>query len=310
MFICDNIGVHTKYVFYERQSMKEFSIITDSCCSLNADEAAELGITVLPLTFTLDGETYLDTPDHSAIAPEEFYRKIAAGGKCFTAGVNVDAYMNAMNAAVKAGKSVLCICFSGALSCTFNNARLAAEYIREEDSEADIEVIDSLCACRGLGMLIYRTVKEQKVCGLSMRETAEFVMRERNRQAHWFFVDDLNHLQRGGRIKRIEAVAGSILGIKPVIHCDADGKLTIAGKVRGLNNAIKALADKIRDAGVQANQTIFISHANCVTYVQKIVDMLNKNFGITDIHTDFICPVIGAHTGCGTLGLFFVANRR
>lgn len=290
--------------------MKEFTIITDSCCSLNAEEVAELGITVLPLSFTIDGDMYLDTPDHSTISPAEFYRKIAAGRKCFTAGVNVGLYIDAMRDAVKAGRDVLCICFSSALSCTFSNAQLAAEYVSEEMPDAGIIVIDSLCACRGLGMLITRTVHEQRAKGLSLQETAEFVQREKGRQAHWFFVDDLNHLQQGGRIKKIEAVAGSILGIKPILHCDGDGKLTVAGKVRGLNNAIKALIEKIKETGIAANQTVFISHADCAAYVQKLVDMLHQNLGIKDIHTDYICPVIGAHTGCGTVGLFFIANRR
>lgn len=292
--------------------MKQFTIITDSCCSLNADEAKELGIVVLPLAFMIGGKTYLDTPEHAELSAEAFFKKLQAGQECTTAAVNIDQYINAMRTELDAGNDVLCVCFSSALSCTYQNAFIAANEMREEFPDSKIIVIDSLCACRGMGMLIYRTVMEQREKQLDIEQTAGFVLRERNHQGHWFFVDDLHHLHRGGRVSKLVAVAGSVLNIKPVMHCDAEGKLTAVGKAHGVNGAIKALIEKMKEHCVSQNkeQTVFICHANCPEYVQKISQLLKDEFGITDIRADYICPVIGAHTGCGTLGLFFAGKSR
>lgn len=292
--------------------MKNFSIITDSCCSLTDAEVRELGIQVLPLAFTLDGQSYLDTPDHKDLSPVTFFNRIRNGSICNTAAVNFAQFSNAMRTELSRGKDVLCICFSGALSCTYQNACMAAQELQEEYPSSKIIVIDSHCACRGLGMLICRTVREQREKYMSIEETAEFLMREREKQAHWFFVDDLMHLQRGGRVKKIAAVTGTVLGIKPIMHCNADGELTVAGKVQGINKAIRAMILKMRETLLNSDigQSVFICHANCPEYVQKLTKQIREEFGITDIRTGYISPVIGAHTGCGTVGVFYVAKSR
>ena len=143
--------------------MRDYIIMTDSCCSLNRREVDELGITVLPLSFTMEGKTYLDTPDHADMSPETFFQKIADGVDCTTAAVNVGQFTDAMTSALTAGKDILCISFSSALSTTYQSACIAAEDLRAEHPEAKIIVIDSLSACRGQGMLIYRTVRERRV---------------------------------------------------------------------------------------------------------------------------------------------------
>lgn len=292
--------------------MKQFSIITDSCCSLNADEVKELGIIVLPLSFTIEGKTYLDTPDPTELSPDAFFEKLQAGHECKTAAVSIGQYLAAMRAEIQAGKDVLCICFSSELSCTYQNAWAASNELYEEYPDSKIIVIDSLSACRGMGMLIYRTACEQRKKGLDLQQTADFVLRERDHQGHWFFVDDLRHLHRGGRVSKLVAVAGSILNIKPIMHCDAEGKLSVVGKARGVNGAINALINKMKELCTEQKErpTVFICHANCPQYVQRISRYLRDEFGITDIRADYICPVIGAHTGCGTLGLFFVSKHR
>lgn len=292
--------------------MKPFTIITDSCCSLNETEVRELGIVVLPLSFTIEGKTYSDTPDHAALSPSAFYEKIRAGQECVTAAVNVGQYLSAMRAELEAGKDVLCICFSGALSCSCQNAHTAAAELRDEYPDSGILVVDSLCACRGMGMLITRTVCEQRTKALNLEQTAAFVLQERNHLGHWFFVDDLHHLHRGGRVSKLAALAGSVLHVKPIMHCDAEGKLTPVGKARGTDGAIRALIGKMRELSVSLDpdQTVFICHANCPQFVQKATKLLQEEFGITDVRADFICPVVGAHTGCGTLGLFFRAKAR
>ena len=142
--------------------MRDYIIMTDSCCSLNRREVDELGITVLPLSFTMEGKTYLDTPDHADMSPETFFQKIADGVDCTTAAVNVGQFTDAMTSALNAGKDILCISFSSALSTTYQSACIAAEDLRAEHPEAKIIVLDSLSACRGQGMLIYRTVRERR----------------------------------------------------------------------------------------------------------------------------------------------------
>ncbi len=292
--------------------MKQFTIITDSCCSLNAAEVAANGIVVLPLSFTIDGQTYADTPDHVALAPEAFFDKIKAGLDCNTSAVNTEQFKTAMRKELDAGHDVLCISFSSALSCTYQNACVAAKELQAEYPDAKIITVDSLCACRGLGMLITMTVEEQRKNGWDIDQTAAYVLRERDHVGHWFFVDDLHHLHRGGRVSKLAAVAGSVLGIKPVMHCDAEGKLTPVEKARGVNGAMRALVDKMKElcTTLDKNQTVFICHANCMQYVQKLMQCLKEELGITDVRADFICPVIGAHTGCGTLGLFFKCKSR
>lgn len=292
--------------------MRDYIIMTDSCSSLTQQEVAELGVTVLPLSFTMEGKTYLDTPDHADMTPETFFQKIADGVDCTTAAVNVGQFTDAMRATLREGKDILCICFSSALSTTYQSACIAAEDLRAEFPEAKIIVIDSLAACRGQGMLVYRTVQERRAKNLDIEALAEFVHSQIQHQDHWFFVDDLNHLKRGGRVSAAAALAGTVLGIKPVMHTDSEGRLTPVSKARGAKGALRALVDKMDELAIEPdkNQPIFICHANCPEYVEYISTLLRERFGVTDIRPGFICPVIGAHTGCGTLGLFFVGTER
>ena len=224
--------------------MRDYIIMTDSCCSLNRREVDELGITVLPLSFTMEGKTYLDTPDHADMSPETFFQKIADGVDCTTAAVNVGQFTDAMTSALTAGKDILCISFSSALSTTYQSACIAAEDLRAEHPEAKIIVIDSLSACRGQGMLIYRTVRERREKNLDIEALADFVRGTIQHQDHWFMVDDLNHLKHGGRVSAAAALAGTVLGIKPVMHTDSEGKLTPVSKARGSRGALRALVEE------------------------------------------------------------------
>ncbi len=292
--------------------MRDFVIMTDSCASLDQNEVNELGVIVLPLSFTINGVTYADTPDHAGMAPEEFFRLIGEGADCTTAAVNVGQFLDAMRAVLDEGRDILCVSFSSALSTTYQSACIAAEELRGEYPEAKIIVIDSLAACRGMGMLIYRTVQARRANGFDIEQTAQFVRDNVQHQDHWFFVDDLNHLKRGGRVSGAAALVGTMLGIKPVMHTDSEGRLTPVSKARGAKGALRALVDKMEELAIEPdkNQPIFLCHANCPDYVEYISALLRERFGVTDIRTGFICPVIGAHTGCGTLGLFFVGTER
>ena len=292
--------------------MRDYIIMTDSCCDLNQQEVEELDLTVLPLSFTIEGRTLLNTPDCADMAPEEFFQKIAAGADCTTAAVNVGQFTDAMKAALSEEKDILCICFSSALSTTYQSACIAANDLRAEHPEAKIIVIDSLSASRGQGMLLYRAVRERREKGLAIEALADYVRSIIQSQCHWFIVDDLNHLKRGGRVSAAAALAGTVLGIKPVMLTDSEGRLTPVSKARGTKAALRALVDKVAEIGVEPdkNQPMFICHANCPDSVAYVKELLKERFGVTDVRADFIGPVIGAHTGCGTLGLFFVGTER
>ena len=292
--------------------MRDYILMTDSCCDLNQQEAAELDLTVLPLSFTIDGQTYANTPDHAAMPPEEFFHRVANGAVCSTAAANVGEFSDAMKKALDAGKDILCICFSSALSTTYQSACIAAEDLRGEYPEAKIIVIDSLSASRGQGMLLYRAVQERRRSNPDIETLADFVRGAIQSQCHWFYVDDLNHLKRGGRVSATAALVGTVLGIKPVLHTDSEGRLIPVSKARGTKAAIRALADKMAELGVEPekHQPVFICHADCPDSVAYLKELLRERFGVTDVRADFIGPVIGSHTGCGTLGLFFVGTKR
>lgn len=292
--------------------MRDYVIMTDSCCDLNAAEVAELGITVVPLTFTVDGMSFADTPDHKDMAPDDFFARISTGAKCSTAAVNVGQYADAMRAIVEAGRDILCICFSSALSTTYQSACIAAEDLAAEHPEAKITVVDSLCASRGQGMLVWRAVQHRRETEADIDTLADFVRAATGDQCHWFMVDDLAQLKRGGRISAAAALAGTVLGIKPVLQCDREGRLIPMSKARGVKAALRALVDEMEKRAVtlSSEQTVFICHANCPDYVEYVSGLLRERFGITDIRADFIGPVIGSHTGGGTLGLFFVGKER
>ena len=290
--------------------MRDYIIMTDSCCDLNQQEVDELGLTVLPLSFTIDGKTYLNTPDHADMSPEEFFAKIAAGENSTTAAANVGQFDEAMRRALDAGKDILCICFSGALSTTYQSACIAAEDLRPEFPEARIIVIDSLSASRGQGMLLWYTAQEKKK-GKTLEELADYVRETLPHQCHWFTVDDLNHLKRGGRVSAATALFGTMLSIKPVMYTSPEGKLIPMGKARGMKAALTELVNTMDKLAIRPiREPVFICHADCPDSVDYVKGLLYERFGITDVRADYIGPVIGSHTGCGTLGLFFMGTER
>ena len=291
--------------------MRDYVIMTDSCCDLSAAEVAESRLIVVPLTFTMDGKTYRDTPNHEDMSLEEFYRKLREGKECTTAAVNVGGFLDAMRAVLQSGKDILCVNFSSALSTTYQSACIAAEELRQEFSESRIIVIDSLAASRGQGMLVWHAAKKKEE-GKSIDEVADWVREMAPHQDHWFTVFDLNHLRRGGRLNATSAIVGTVLSIKPILHTDAEGKLTPVSKVRGMRAALDGLVKKMDELGIRPleDQTVFICHADAQDSVDYVVSLLKNRFGITDVRANFIGPVIGSHTGAGTLGLFFFGSER
>ena len=291
--------------------MRDYVIMTDSCCDLNAQEVAESGLVVVSLTFTMNGVTRRDTPDHAEMSLEDFYKELRSGVMSTSAAVNVGDFIDAMRPILDAGKDILCVNFSSALSTTYQSAVIAANELQPLYPHAKIIVIDSLAASRGQGMLVWHAAKE-KAKGKTIDEVADWVREMAPHQDHWFTVADLNHLRRGGRLNATSAVIGTVLSIKPVMHTDNEGKLTPVSKARGMKQALTELVNKMDELGTRPleEQTVFICHADAPDSVEFVKGLLKERFGVTDVRADYIGPVIGSHTGAGTLGLFFFGSKR
>ena len=290
--------------------MSEYIIMTDSCCDLSDEMARELELNVVPLTVHLEGKDYPNYLDGSAISNADFYSAIRAGKVATTSAVNVGQFQDAMRAVLDAGKDIVCVCFSSALSTTYQSAAIAADDLRADYPEREIYVVDSLSASLGQGLLLYLTV-QQKRAGLSAKELADWVVSNRLSVDHWFTVDDLNYLKRGGRVSATSALLGTMLSIKPVMHTSDEGKLVPVGKVRGRKASLNALIDKIGELGIAPEkQTMFICQADCEDEARWVADQIKARYGTPEVHINFIGPVIGSHTGPNTIGIFFVGKER
>ena len=290
--------------------MRDYVIMTDSCCDLTDQMARELELEVLPLTMHMDGQDYPNDLAGTAISNQEFYKRIRAGKLATTSAVNVGQFQDAMRRVLESGRDIVCVCFSSALSTTYQSAVIAAEDLRAEFPEAEIHVVDSLSASLGQGLLLYLTV-EQKRKGLTAAELAKWVEDNRLTVCHWFTVDDLNFLKRGGRVSATTALLGTMLSIKPIMHTSDEGKLVPVSKARGRKAAIAALLDKIEALGIHPEkQTMFICHADCEEDAKAVAQTIQDRFGTPTVHINYIGPVIGSHTGPNTMGIFFVGTQR
>ena len=290
--------------------MRDYVIMTDSCCDLTDQMARELELEVLPLTMHMDGQDYPNDLAGTAISNQEFYKRIRAGKLATTSAVNVGQFQDAMRRVLESGRDIVCVCFSSALSTTYQSAVIAAEDLRAEFPEAEIYVVDSLSASLGQGLLLYLAV-EQKRKGLTAAELAKWVEDNRLTVCHWFTVDDLNFLKRGGRVSATTALLGTMLSIKPIMHTSDEGKLVPVSKARGRKAAIAALLDKIEALGIHPEkQTMFICHADCEEDAKAVAQTIQDRFGTPTVHINYIGPVIGSHTGPNTMGIFFVGTQR
>ena len=290
--------------------MRDYIIMTDSCCDLTDHMARELELNVVPLTVHMDGHDYANMLDGSQISFEDFYRNIRSGVLGTTSAANVGQFEDAMRAVLAQDKDIVCINFSSALSATYQNACIAAKTMADEFPESHVYVVDSLSASLGQGLLLYLAVQKKRE-GLSAEELVQWVEENKLHIDHWFTVDDLNFLKRGGRVSAATALVGTMLSIKPVMHTDNEGRLTMVGKARGRKASLKALLDAIERLAIEPEkQTMFICHADCEEEAKQVAAEIQRRFGTTDIRIHYIGPVIGSHTGPNTMGLFFVGTER
>lgn len=288
--------------------MKDYVILTDSCCDLSAEMAAELELEVLPLSFVMEGKEYFNYLDNRDIAPRDFYARLRGGALGTTSAINVSVFTDAMTALVEKGKDVLCIAFSSGLSTTYQSACIAAKDVAAAHPGSKVVVCDSCAASMGQGMLVYLAVREKRK-GKSMDEVRDFVEERKNHIDHWFTVDDLNHLKRGGRVGAAAALLGTMLQMKPVLNVDDDGHLIPVSKVRGRKASIRALVDKMEEL-VEDPSVVFISHGDCEDDAKALAKMVQDKFKVDTLVINFVGPVIGNHSGPGTLALFFQGKHK
>lgn len=288
--------------------MSNFVIITDSACDIKPSLLEKWEVPYINMSFRIEGEDREYSNEDMEIT--DFYNKMRNGAVAKTAAINPDAFAEKFEEILKEGKDILCLAFSSGLSTTYNSARIAADDVLEKYPERKVIVVDSLCASSGQGLFVYLTV-EKKNSGADLEETAKYAEDVKGKISHWFTVDDLVYLKRGGRVSSTAALVGAVLGIKPVLHVDDNGKLVSVMKVRGRKAALTALADKFGEfATDKTDGTIFISHADCEAEAKIVAEQINEKFGgKVDVITD-IGPVIGAHSGPGTIALFFVGSQR
>lgn len=286
--------------------MSNYKIITDSGCDLPKSMLASLGVVSIPLYVNFRSESREDSVDGEIKA---MYDGLRAGEAASTSAVNPDRWAGIMEPVLAAGEDLLVIAFSSGLSTTYQSAVIAGNELKEKYPLRRIHVIDSLSASLGQGLLVWYACKKRDE-GLSVDELAAWVTENRFHLCHWFTVDDLMYLKRGGRVSAATALFGTMLNIKPVLHVDDEGHLISMSKVRGRKASIEALAAKAIETGEGFdNSTMFICHGDCPEDAKLLADMV-KAQGVKDVFIGYTGAVIGSHSGPGTLAIFFLGEKR
>lgn len=289
--------------------MAEFVIVTDSTTDLPQDIVDKYKLEVLPLKYNLNGKEYLNLLDHSELPAKSFYDEVLKGAQPTTSQINPEDYISRLTPILKAGKDILILAFSSALSGTYNSARIAAEQLKETFKDRKILLIDTKSASLGEGLLVYHAAKEKEK-GKTIDEVYQFVLETMPHLGHWFTVDDLKHLRRGGRISATAAFVGGLVNIKPVMHCSIEGKLIPRFKAIGRKKAIRGVFEQMVKTALPGKQTVFIGHGDDLEAAEMLAAMIKEKFEVETLVINYIGPVIGSHTGQGVLALFFLANQR
>ena len=288
--------------------MNQYVILTDSACDISKEILDSWDVRFVSLTFKFtDSDIEYQNLD---MPVEKFYAEMRAGRVAKTAAINVDTFIDLFEKELEQGNDILHIGFSSGLSSTYNAARMAGEQLKEKYPDRKIITVDSLAASAGQGLLVYLTVQKKNE-GASIEETAEYAKNLIPHICHWFTVDDLVYMRRGGRVSATAAFFGNALGIKPVMHVDDEGHLVPVAKVRGRKTSISTMADMYTDLAEDlTGGTVFISHGDCIKDAELLAKMLKDKHGVDVQIITSVGTVIGAHSGPGTLALFFVGKHK
>lgn len=284
-------------------------LLTDSCADLPSSYYEASGVDRIKLSYSVDDTTFVDESEEAQTL--DFYRRMREGGRTVTSMINVQTFFSHFEAAVKEGRSLIYIGFSSALSSTYSCAATAREMVLEQYPQAQLAVIDSLCASGGQGLLVYCAAM-QRDKGLGFEELTAWIEQNKLKVNHWVFVDDLRYLQRGGRLSRGEAFFGNLLAIKPLIWMDAEGHLAPYAKEKGKKKVLRAMLDKLcENIEEPEKQTLFIYHSDYLEGAQALAEEIRERLPqLREIRYEYIGVVIGAHTGPGILSLFFMGKDR
>lgn len=287
-----------------------FVLMTDSSANLTTEIIEKFNIEIIPMIFLINDVEYRSYKKGENVDIKQYYDMMRNKEHIKTSLLSPETYDNAFRPFLESGHDILYIGFSSGLSGTYQSSKIAAQTLSEEFPERKIVAWDSLCASMGEGLMVYYAAKMREE-GKTMEEILAWLDENRSRLCHWFTVDDLFFLKRGGRISGATAVIGSALGIKPVLHMDDNGKLVSVSKARGRKQAMNALIAKLEETAIEPEkQTIFISHGDCLEDAEYIEAALRSKYGLDDIVINYIDPVIGSHSGPGTLAVFFIGTQR
>ncbi|MBR3893944.1 MAG: DegV family protein [Clostridia bacterium] len=287
--------------------MRNYVIVTDSAADLSIERAEQLGLRIVPLGVMVDGveRQAKSTDDVRAI-----YTMLREKKSATTNAANIEQFLEFFGEILKEDVDLLYLGFSSALSGTFSASSVALQELAEQYPDRKLYAVDTLCASMGQGLLVWYAAK-MKENGSDIDTVKDFVENNKLNLCHWFTVDDLFFLKRGGRISAATAVVGSLLNIKPVMHVDNAGRLINVSKVRGRKAAIDAIFQKAKETMLEGrNDVMFISHGDCVEDAEYLAGRVQAELGVKQVVIDFIGPVIGAHSGPGTLALFFLGSER
>lgn len=288
--------------------MRDFILSTDTTCDLPAEFIREHHLDIHILYYAFGDEVY---GDEKNLSEKDFYQKMRDGAMPTTMACNPAKVQELFEKRLKEGVDILHLSFSSALSSSHGTTCMIANELMEEYPESNILVIDTLAASMGEGLMVYKAVQLKKQ-GKSMEEIAAYITEHRQNFCHLFTVDDLHHLYRGGRVSKASAVIGTIAGIKPLLHVDEEGKLIPIAKIRTRKKSLIALVDKMGELMGELekeNDIVFISHSDCEEDARLVAGMIEERFHIPAL-VNYICPTIGAHTGPGTVALFFMGTAR
>ncbi len=288
--------------------MQNYIIVTDSGTDFTEELKKELEIVQLELTIIVEGE---EPKPNNEVDNKMLYEMLRAKKKATTSAVNVGDFKDVMRPYLEKGTDILYLGFSSGLSNTYNAGRIACEELAEEFPERKLYAVDTLCASLGQGLLVYHAAK-MRFDGKSIEEVRDFAEGNKLRLCHWFTVDDLFFLKRGGRVSAATAVVGTMLGIKPIMHVDNEGKLVKVGTVRGRRASIDALCEKAKASSIDVKEKLvaFISHGDCEEDAKYLADKMKKEVGFKEVLIGYVGSVIGSHSGPGTLALFYLGTER
>ena len=288
--------------------MQNYIILTDSGTDFTEELVKECDVVKIELSIIIEGE---DPKPNNTVDNKELYSFLRAKKKATTSAINVEDFKNVMRKYLEEGKDILYLGFSSGLSSTYHAGKLACEELSEEYPERRLCAVDTLCASLGQGLLVYHAAK-MRLDGKNMDEVKEFAESNKLKLCHWFTVDDLFFLKRGGRVSAATAVLGTVLGIKPIMHVDNNGKLVKVGTVKGRRASIDALCEKAKTSAIDVKNKLvaFISHGDCEEDAKYLAEKVKREAGFKDVIIGYVGSVIGSHSGPGTLALFYLGAER